>query len=85
MNINQEEAKKLAEEIYEQLLAIPSRLMKHKCGNPISKETAVANIYLTLLKEDEKDMFTKACIRESGHEGPCNGLPREDCLKNISL
>jgi hypothetical protein len=21
------------------------------------------------------------CIRASGHDGPCNGLPREDCLE----
>jgi hypothetical protein len=23
------------------------------------------------------------CIRNSGHDGPCNGLPRNDCFKSI--
>src|ERR1700761_4376378 len=22
------------------------------------------------------------CIRKQGHDGPCNGLPRPDCLEN---
>ena len=49
--MEKEEAKLLAEEIYLQLLTIPSRLMKHKCGQPISKDVAIANIYLTLISD----------------------------------
>lgn len=39
---------KLADTIYEGLLEIPSRIMKHKCGQAISKDTAVTKIYLIL-------------------------------------
>jgi hypothetical protein len=53
--------------------------MRHKCGQPITKETAIANIYLTLLKEDEKSK-PAMCTRVGTHKGPCNGLEREDCI-----
>jgi len=85
MQISKEEAKQLADDIYEELLKIPSRIMKHKCGNPISKDTAVANIYMTLTKnehqtvEKENDLIAKSCTREINHTSPCNGFPRDDC------
>lgn len=76
----------LADIIYEQLLQIPSRLLKHKCGQPISKETAVAKIYWVLeedkhqsIAKENEDIFKQVCTRSSGHDAPCNGLPREDC------
>jgi hypothetical protein len=49
----------LAEKIYEDLLKIPSRLMKHKCGQPISKETAVARIYMTLEEAKQSEIIAE--------------------------
>lgn len=66
----------LAEAIYEGLLEIPSRLMRHKCGQAISKETAVTKIYFIL---ESNNIFKQVCTRADNHEPPCNGLPRETC------
>jgi hypothetical protein len=71
-----EELYKLADAIYEGLIEIPCRLMKHKCGAAIGKETAVTKIYLVL---ENNKLLTAACTRAVGHEPPCNGLPREGC------
>jgi hypothetical protein len=29
---------------------------------------------------EREGKYGEYCIRNSGHDGPCNGLPRKDCL-----
>ncbi len=79
---------KTLEEAIEQAKTL-NAMMGHKPGDPHGW-TVVRRLKCGVLVQFYPEPSTEVsrepagyCIRASGHDGPCNGLPRNDCFGRI--
>lgn len=80
------------------LAAIAHRALNAFCGSAKSwnqmrdevivlqapKSPKTSQQHLPPMELEETELVPGRCVRSSGHDGPCNGLPRKDCLLHLN-
>ncbi len=54
---------------------------RHASVVALAKRLHDSQLTLRPLELEDVALAAGYCIRKSGHEGPCNGLPRNDCFQ----
>lgn len=49
------------------------------------EQRRMVKILMNLLAEENAPKLNATCIRPDGHGGPCNGLPRRQCITGTVL
>lgn len=57
---------------------------RHSSVVALAKRLHDSQKELRPLDLEDVTLATGYCIRVAGHEGPCNGLPRKDCIAKVS-